>query len=175
MDRHSVYLPPCNNIHEIEIWRGRISHHIFPKLIHVEGSGNKFQAVEMVRMWMSKDEIVEGCDLFSPEHWGYHVSSHIEAVVIKPTSIDQHPLPLGKFDQNAVPLSHVDKGDSQPPSQMGLDIPVGYVPCNNDEQEDRYGQKSFYPVYVGQIEDEKIEQSNLKRGGCDYVVGGMGY
>ena len=157
MDRDPVYSPSPNNLQEIETRRGETILSIFPKLVDSEGTGDKFQAVEMVRVWMGEDEIVEGCDLFLPEHWGHHVSPHIEAVIIKPASIDQHPLSPGKLDQDTVPLSNVDNGDPQPISQVSLGIPVGYVSCNYDEQEDRDGHKAFYPPHVGQIEDEEAE------------------
>ena len=149
MDRDPVYPPSPNDLHEIDArWRGTHPS-VFPKLVNPEGIGDEFQAVEMVRMRMGEDEIVEGCDLFFPEHWGHNISSHVEAIVIKAASVDQHPLPPGKFDQDTVPLSNIDKGNPQPLDQVGLDIPVGYVPCNGGEQEDRDGHKSFHPPHVG--------------------------
>ena len=157
MDNDLLYSPSPNDLHEIETRRGETGLSVFPELVGPEGTGDKFQAVEMVRMWMGKDEVVEGCDLFCPQHWGHHVSSHIEAIIIKTASIDQHPLSPGKFDQDTVPLPNVDKGNPQPVDQVGLGIPVGYVPCNYDKQEDRDGQKSFNPPHAGQIEDENVE------------------
>ena len=94
MDRDPGYSPSPNGLHEIDARFGGTFVPVFPELTNPEGIGDEFQAVEMVRMRMGEDEIVEGRDLFFPEHWGHNVFSHVEAIIVKSTPVDQHPASL---------------------------------------------------------------------------------
>ena len=156
MYRDPVYPSSPHGLHEIDARLGGTLVPVFPKLVNREGIGDEFQAVEMVRMRVGEDQVVKGYDLFCPEHRGHNVSSYVEAIIVKPTPVDQHPLSPGKLYQDTVPLSHVDKGNPYPLIEVGPHIPIGYVPCNGAEQEDRDGHESFHPPHVGYIEDEKV-------------------
>ena len=61
----------------------------------------------MIRIGMSQHEIIQRFHIVAPEHVHQLLSALIGA------GIDQHEPAFGAFDENAVPLAHIQKENAQ--------------------------------------------------------------
>jgi hypothetical protein len=129
---------------------------------------DKVQTVQMVRIGMGEDEIVNPSNLLLPQKGSDHILSDVEPVLIKTAAIDQHLFAFGKFKEDGVPVSYIDKGEDELSLEMRPHRPKNRIGEKSDAYSDGQISKDFSPA-VGPIrllkvnhgEEERVEKNDF--------------
>ncbi len=83
---------------------------VVPELIDRKVGGNEVQALEMVWIRVGEDKDINLSYLLLPKERSDDILSNIETVLMKTTSINEHPFSAWEFEEDGVSLSNIEEG-----------------------------------------------------------------
>ena len=136
-----------------------------PELPDGEMGDNEAQALQMVRVRMGENEVINVLNFPLPQERGDDTSPRIEPIVVRTPSIDEHLLPSWKFDQDGIAVPHVEKREPEVSLEVIPDLPIGEMNQQGEKEPKGQGPRPATLCKVRNEKQEEVEEDDLESGG----------